>query len=134
MLGPLYALTGYAIVTFICGLFISVVFQLAHVVEGTVFPSPDADTNKIEQEWAVHQVSTTANFSTKNKLLSWLLGGLNFQVEHHLFPKVSHVHYPAINKLVKETCREFNISYLEYPSVSKAFSSHILHIKKLGNA
>jgi linoleoyl-CoA desaturase len=134
MLGPLYALTGYAIVTFICGLFISVVFQLAHVVEGTVFPSPDADTNKIEQEWAVHQVITTANFSTKNKLLSWLLGGLNFQVEHHLFPKVSHVHYPAINKLVKETCREFNISYLEYPSVSKAFSSHILHIKKLGNA
>jgi linoleoyl-CoA desaturase len=134
MLGPLYALTGYAIVTFICGLFISIVFQLAHVVEGTLFPAPNDQTNKIEQEWAIHQVSTTANFSTKNKFLSWLLGGLNFQVEHHLFPKVSHVHYPAINKLVKETCREFNIRYLEYPSVSKAFRSHLAHIKKLGVA
>lgn len=134
MVGFVEALIGFIIITFVCGLFISVVFQLAHIVEGTHFPEPDKLSNKIEQEWAIHQVRTTANFATKNKTVSWLLGGLNFQVEHHLFPKVSHIHYPKINQLVKETCLEFNITYLEYPSIFKAFRSHLLHIRKLGHA
>ncbi|MDO1448165.1 acyl-CoA desaturase [Rhodocytophaga aerolata] len=134
MLGPLQALVGFAIATFVCGTFISVVFQLAHVVEGTVFPVPNEQSNKIEDEWAIHQVKTTANFATNSKVVSWLLGGLNFQVEHHLFPKISHIHYPAINKLVKETCEEFNITYLEHASVLKAFRSHMHFIKRLGTA
>lgn len=134
MVGWLPALIGFAIATFVCGLAISVVFQLAHVVEGTHFPEPDAGSNKITNEWAVHQIVTTANFATRNRVLSWLLGGLNFQVEHHLFPRISHVHYPQINRMVKETCREFGIAYLEYPSMRKAFLSHLLHIKKLGVA
>lgn len=134
MVGFIKALIGFLIVTSVCGLFISVVFQLAHIVEGTHFPEPNPESNKIETEWAVHQVTTTANFATKNKIISWLLGGLNFQVEHHLFPKVSHIHYPAINMFVKETCREFNISYIEYSSMAKAFHSHLLHIRRLGNA
>lgn len=128
------ALVGFTIVTFFCGLFISVVFQLAHVVEGTKFPVPDSSTNKISQEWAIHQVNTTANFATRNKVISWLLGGLNFQIEHHLFPRISHVHYPKISLLVKETCKEFNVEYLEYTSFLKAFNSHLFHIRKLGNA
>lgn len=134
MLGWANALIGFAIVTLICGLFISMVFQLAHVVEYTQFPEPNAISNKIEQEWAVHQISTTANFATKNKFISWVMGGLNFQVEHHLFPKISHIHYPQISKLVKETCQEFNIAYNEYPSFFKAFKSHLFHIKRLGHA
>lgn len=134
MVGLVETLVGFVIVTFMCGLFISVVFQLAHIVEGTHFPEPHEQSNKIEQEWAVHQVSTTANFATKNKVVSWLLGGLNFQVEHHLFPKISHVHYPKINQLVKETCAEFNVTYLEYASFGKAFYSHLAHIHRLGNA
>ncbi|MES2731405.1 MAG: acyl-CoA desaturase [Bacteroidota bacterium] len=134
MVGLVKALIGFSIITFVCGLFISIVFQLAHVVESTQFPSPSEESNKMETEWAIHQINTTANFATKNKFISWLLGGLNFQVEHHLFPKISHVHYPQISKLVKETCQEFNITYLEYPSLIKAFYSHLLHIKKLGHA
>jgi linoleoyl-CoA desaturase len=132
MVGVFQALIGYAIITFVCGLFISVVFQLAHVVENTQFPKPDEQSNRIEQEWAVHQITTTSNFATRNKLICWLLGGLNFQVEHHLFPRVSHIHYPQLNKLVKETCREFGINYLEYPSMRQAFRSHLMHIKRLG--
>jgi linoleoyl-CoA desaturase len=134
MVGFIQAVVGFLLVSSVCGLFISVVFQLAHVVEGTHFPKPDLDSNKIEQEWAIHQVHTTANFATKNKVVSWMLGGLNFQVEHHLFPKVSHIHYPHINQLVKETCQEFGITYIEYSTMFKAFQSHILHIKKLGTA
>jgi linoleoyl-CoA desaturase len=102
------------------------------VVEGTQFPEPHPQTRKIEQEWAVHQVITTANFATKSKLVSWFVGGLNFQVEHHLFPRISHIHYPQLNEFVKETCKEFNINYIEHPTVYKAFASHLAHIKKLG--
>jgi len=128
MIGWLKALVGFVIVTFVCGLFISVVFQLAHVVENTDFPLEA----KIEKEWAVHQIGTTSNFGTSSKLLFWLLGGLNFQVEHHLFPRVSHIHYPQISRLVKETCKEFNIAYHEYKSMAQAFSSHLLYLRKMG--
>ncbi|RYE18365.1 MAG: acyl-CoA desaturase, partial [Sphingobacteriales bacterium] len=133
MVGWVETLIGFVIVGVVCGFSISVVFQLAHVVEGTQFPEPNNTTSKIEQEWAVHQINTTANFATKNKVISWFLGGLNFQVEHHLFPGISHIHYPQINKLVKETCLEFNVAYLEHRTMTKAFVSHILHIKKLGS-
>ena len=132
MVGWLYALVGFLIVTFVTGLFISIVFQLAHVVEGTQFSSPAQNSNKIQVEWAIHQVRATANFGTKNPVLFWLLGGLNFQIEHHLFPRVSHIHYPQISKFVKESCREYNVAYHEYPTMVKAFFSHVLHLRKLG--
>ncbi len=134
MVGWAQALLGYFIISFVCGLAISVVFQLAHVVECTQFPEPDIQSNRINQEWAIHQVKTTADFATKNKFVSWFLGGLNFQIEHHLFPRVSHIHYPQISKFVKETCCEFNVAYLEYPSMFKAFCSHLHHIRRLGVA
>ncbi|MEX2595051.1 MAG: acyl-CoA desaturase [Anditalea sp.] len=134
MVGWVETFIGFIVVSVVCGFSISIVFQLAHVVEGTQFPAPDANTNKIQKEWAVHQLCTTANFATKSKIISWFLGGLNFQVEHHLFPGISHIHYPHINKLVKETCQEFNIAYLEHQTIGKAFISHLLHIRKLGNA
>ena len=133
MVGLVPALIGFLTVTFVCGLFIAVVFQLAHVVESTHFPKPDAESQRIEQEWALHQVSTTSNFATRNRFVSWLLGGLNFQVEHHLFPRISHVHYPKISELVRETCREFNVTYLEYPSTRKAIYSHLVHLKSMGS-
>jgi linoleoyl-CoA desaturase len=132
VVGPLKALVGYAIVTFVCGIFISVVFQLAHVVGNTQFLTPDGHAHQVEQEWAIHQISTTSNFATGNKFISWLLGGLNFQVEHHLFPRISHVHYPQISRLVRETCREFNVPYLEYPSMGKAFYSHLQYLQSMG--
>lgn len=127
-------LIGFAVMVFFCGLSIGIVFQMAHIVEDTAFVNPTEGANKLEKEWAIHQVQTTANFATGNRTLSWLLGGLNFQVEHHLFPRISHVHYPAINKLVKETCKEYNVSYVEYPSMFRAFCSHLAHIKRMGVA
>jgi linoleoyl-CoA desaturase len=134
MVGWAHALVGFFIISFVCGLAISIVFQLAHIVECTQFPEPDQQSNKIELEWAIHQIKTTADFATKNRMVSWFLGGLNFQIEHHLFPRVSHIHYPQISKFVKETCKEFNVAYLEYPSMFKAFRSHLQHIRRLGIA
>ncbi len=132
--GLLDTVIGYAITSFVTGLVIAVVFQLAHIVTDTSFPQPDEQTNKIEQEWALHQVNTTANFATNNKFVSWMVGGLNFQVEHHLFPRISHIHYPEISKLVRDTCKEFNVRYIEYPTVLSAIKAHVSHLRDLGKA
>jgi len=133
MVGFMPWLVGFLVFGVSTGVFLSVVFQLAHSLEETEFPLP-TEANKLEDEWAVHQLRTTANFATNNKILSWLVGGLNFQVEHHLFPNISHVHYPAISKIIKETCQEYNIPYLEHPKMRLAFSSHVNHLKHLGNS
>jgi linoleoyl-CoA desaturase len=127
-------LVGFLIASMVTGFVISIVFQLAHTVEETQFPMPEADSNKIENEWAIHQVETTANFATKNKLLSWLVGGLNFQIEHHLFPKVSHVHYPAISKIIKQTCSDYGIKYVEFPKMRQAIASHAAYLRRMGRA
>lgn len=132
VLGFAKTMAGFFIMGITCGYIIAVVFQLAHIVEGTHFPQPSKEHNRIEQEWAIHQVETTADFATKSVVINWLLGGLNFQVEHHLFPKISHVHYSQINKMVKETCLEFGVVYLEYSTIAKALRSHVMHIYKLG--
>ena len=113
------------------GIVLSIVFQLAHTVEHTDFPAANIETNKMEDEWAVHQLKTTANFATRNRFLSWWVGGLNFQIEHHLFPRISHVHYPAISKIVKKACQDFGIQYIEYPRMRLAVASHISHLRNL---
>jgi len=133
-LGFVKWLIGFLIASMVTGFIISIVFQLAHTVEHLDFPLPVADTNKMENEWAIHQLQTTANFATKNKLICWLVGGLNFQIEHHLFPKISHIHYPAISKIIKDTCDEFNIKYHEFKKMRHAVVSHALLLKKMGNA
>ena len=113
------------------GLVLGLVFQLAHVVEGTEFPYPD-ENNTIEEAWAVHQMRTTANFACNSRIVNFLCGGLNFQVEHHLFPRICHIHYPALSAIVRETAREHNVPYLENPTFGGALQSHYRMLKKLG--
>ena len=132
MIGFTYWLVGFLIFTCVAGLVLSLVFQLAHTVEHTAFPVPDVITHKLEDEWAVHQIKTTANFATNSKLVSWLVGGLNFQIEHHLFPKISHVHYPQISKIIRQACEEYGIQYIEYPKVRYAVASHVAFLKQMG--
>jgi len=124
------------IIGFVCmhlaeGLVLGLVFQLAHVVEGTDFPVPNQEGN-MEEAWADHQMRTTANFATNSKLASFLLGGLNRQIEHHLFPKVCHIHYPVISSIVKQTAQEFNLPYIESPTFAAALKSHYRMLRKLG--
>jgi len=125
-------LIGFLIYGSFAGFVLSMVFQLAHTVEDTSFPVPQISTNKLEDEWAIHQLKTTANFATRNKVVSWLVGGLNFQIEHHLFPKISHVHYPAISKIIKKACEEYGIRYIEYKRVRYAVASHVSYLRQLG--
>ena len=133
-LGFWETLIGYAVISFSCGWLLAIVFQLAHLVEGTDFPVPNPDSKSIENEWTIHQLETTANFSTKSKIVSWFVGGLNFQIEHHLFPKISHVHYPAISKVVKAVCKEYNVKYIDHATVFKALRSHVTYLKSVSVA
>lgn len=130
-LGFMSWMIGFLTFGLFTGLVLSIVFQLAHTVEETQFPQADVTTHLVEDEWAIHQLKTTANFATNNRVISWLLGGLNFQVEHHLFPRISHVHYPAISRIIREACADFKVPYLEHPKMRLAIVSHISHLKQL---
>ena len=126
-------LIGFAAMHLILGFILAIVFQLAHVVESTEFAHIEpGETIKLEEQWAIHQIKTTANFAPRNKIISWYVGGLNFQVEHHLFPRISHIHYPAINRIVRQTCADFGISYNEYPTMARAIISHFRMMRELG--
>lgn len=132
MVGFLPWLIGFLVYGMFTGFVLSMVFQLAHTVEDTQFPVAIQPENQIESEWALHQLQTTANFATKNKVITWLVGGLNFQIEHHLFPTISHVHYPAISKIIKQLCEEYGVRYIEFPKTRMAVASHIAHLHQLG--
>lgn len=140
-LGIQTAIFGFITTGLVTGIFITVVFQLAHVVEDIHFVTDKADAEnaqieldaiRVPDDWATHQINTTSNFSTKSKFLTWALGGLNFQVEHHLFPKISHIHYPKLNEIVKKTCADFNVKYNEIPTFFQAVKSHLMHLKVAG--
>lgn len=131
MVGFMPWLYGFLALALFSGFVLSIVFQLAHTVQDTQFPQANVETHKMEDEWALHQLKTTANFATRNKFISWWVGGLNFQIEHHLFPRISHVHYPAISKIIKKACKDFGLPYIEYPKMRLAVISHVSHLKSL---
>lgn len=116
-------LAGFLAVHLIGGMILGVVFQLAHVVEGVDYPLPD-DVGTMEHTWVVHEMITTANFARKNKAVCWYVGGLNFQIEHHLFPKVCSIHYPAISEIVKRVAEKHGVPYHENRTFVAAVRSH----------
>lgn len=124
-------LIGFIILHLVEGFSLSIIFVLAHVVEGPDFPKPD-EKGLIEHNWFTHQLKTTSDFCRHNDFVSFLCGGLNFQVEHHLFPRICHVHYKGISEIVKNCAIEFNIPYHEQPSFFGAIASHIRLLKKMG--
>lgn len=125
-------LLGFFIMHYTAGLILSLTFQLAHVIEDAEMPLPDKQTGNMKNTWAIHQLLTTVNFSTKNRFINWFTGGLNHQIEHHIFPHISHIHYTDIAKIVKKTALEFNLPYNEHKTTRSALFSHFKHLKKMG--
>ena len=124
-------LLGWLIMHWTGGFIMSVIFQLAHVVEGVAQPLPNADGN-IDSDWVVHELETTANFARNNWLLNWYVGGLNFQIEHHLFPNICHIHYKKIAPIVEKTTLEYGYPYILKPTLWDALTSHVRRLKILG--
>lgn len=125
-------LIGFFTMHLTAGLILGIIFQLAHVVEETTHPIPDED-NMIQNHWVIHEMYTTNNFARRNKVLSWYIGGLNYQVEHHLFPKICSVHYPQISPIVEEVANEFGIPYNCHDTFREAVASHYRTLKKFGD-
>ena len=125
-------LIGFLAMHLTAGAVLGIVFQLAHIVEDTDHPLPDAD-GAMESAWMVHQMETTSNFAQSNRLLSWYVGGLNYQVEHHLFPKVCSVHYPALSRIVRDVAEKHNVPYHQHETLLAAIRSHFRMLKRLGN-
>ncbi len=123
---------GFFMMHWVAGFTLAVIFQMAHLIEETEHHPFPHGTGTIENQWAIHQLETTANFGTDNTILNWYCGGLNFQVEHHLFPNICHVHYKAISKIVRDTAKEFDIVYNEQDTLGTAMASHVRLLKKLG--
>jgi linoleoyl-CoA desaturase len=124
-------LIGFFIMHYTAGIILSVVFQLAHVMPNTEMPTPDSEGN-MKNTWAIHQLYTTSNFAPKNGLVRFFTGGLNYQVEHHLFSHISHIHYKKIAQIVKETTQEFSLPYNEYKTMWKAVMEHYRQLNVLG--
>jgi len=124
-------IAGFLLMHYVSGLILAMIFQPAHVLEETAFFEPD-ENGSVENNWAIHQMKTTANFANKSRWFTWLIGGLNYQIEHHLFPNICHVHYRKISKIVKETAAEFNVPYYHHQTFFKAIGSHFRLLHDLG--
>lgn len=133
LLHPVWAVVVcYLAASAVQSVVLSVVFQLAHCAEEAAFPLPQEDTQRMKAAWAVHQVEATVDFARDSRLLSWFIGGLNFQIEHHLFPQVCHVHYPAISRLVEETCREHGVRHTAHETLLGGLASHFRWLRRMG--
>lgn len=122
---------GFFVMHFVSGFILAIIFQPAHVVDGTEYPEADGKGN-LENNWAIHQLLTTTDFGHKNKILSWYVGGLNYQVEHHLFPNICHVHYRNIAPIVEQTAKEFGLPYKSKDTFFQAVAAHAKLMKELG--
>ena len=125
-------LVFYATTAYLLGLLLAVVFQLAHCVDGAAFPRLAPGTGRVSDAWAVHQVRTSVDFAQSNRWLTWYLGGLNFQIEHHLFPRICHIHYPCLASIVRAVCGEFGVKYATHDRLGEALASHWRWLRRMG--
>ena len=126
-----WVIVGFMLMHFTSGLVLSTIFQTAHVVPTSEYPVPDKE-GELSNNWTIHQLYTTCDYSPGSRIFSWLVGGLNYQVEHHLFPYISHIHYGNISKIVQAKAREYNLPYHVNKSFATAVWQHIKMLKLLG--
>jgi linoleoyl-CoA desaturase len=128
---PWIILSGFLLMHFITGLLLSMIFQTAHIMTDCSFPLP-GESGSIENNWAIHQMETTTNYAPKSRIFSWFIGGLNYQVEHHLFSNICHVHYRALSRIVSKTAKEYNVPYYSKRSFLAAVVNHVSMLRQLG--
>ncbi len=128
---PLAIAIGLSIAYLTYGAIVVEIFMLAHVLEEVEFPKPNPDSNQIEDEWAIFQLKTTADFAPRNAFLNWYVGGLNYQAVHHLFPQICHIHYPQLAPIVAEVSKEFGVNYVVYPTLKDAVASNYRWIRSM---
>ncbi len=132
---PLLSVLGcYAISAVTLGAMLGIVFQLAHCVEEAHFEQPPTDHAIVDKEWTAHQIESTVDFAPHSWLVTWYVGGLNYQIEHHLFPRICHLHYPALAPLVESICLKYGIRHFTHPTMRSAVRSHARWLRTMGKA
>ena len=124
-------LLGFLVMHLVAGLMLTLIFQLAHLTPVNAMPVPD-QAGSMAHGWAGHQLYTTANWAMDSPWLNWVCGGLNYQIEHHLFPYLSHLHYPAIAPIVRQTAVEHGLPYYAYHTLGEALAAHYAHLRAMG--
>jgi linoleoyl-CoA desaturase len=122
----------YGLTVLIMGMPLSVVFQLPHCTGRSAYPLPEPATHRMKNPWAVHQAEVTLDFDRHSRVRTWFFGGLNFHLEHHLFPSVCHVNYPGMSRIIEETCREFGVKYAEHRTFWEGLAEHYNWLKQMG--
>lgn len=125
-------ITGFLLGHLICGVALGIIFQVTHLFDETQWPEPD-EKGVIQNSFPNHIMQTTSDFAVNNPIATWISGGLNMHVVHHLFPGFSQVHLPAMTKILQQTAKEFNVKHKVYPNVRSAIISHIRTLHQLGN-
>lgn len=126
---PIVTISGFILMHLIAGVFLSIIFQPAHVFTGSEYLQQDYP--EIDKSWIGYQLQTTTNFELKG-FMKWIAGGLNYQVEHHLFPNICHVHYEALSPIVMKTAKEFGLPYYSQPNHIQALFLHFDQLRELG--
>ncbi len=125
-------LIAFGIASFVLAFVLAITFQLAHCVEEAEFSTTEKMAEAGKVEWARHQVETTVDFAPRSRILAWYMGGLNFQIEHHLFSRVAHTHYPKIAPIVQEVCARYGVDYQVHQTLRSAVMSHIRFLARMG--
>jgi linoleoyl-CoA desaturase len=127
-------LTFYLAISWTVGLLLATMFQLAHCVEPAVFPA--ADTPRRGPDFIDHQLRTTVDVHCRTRLgrgaLHWLMGGLDFQVEHHLAPRLPHTIYPLVAERLSRVCTESQLTVHSHATPWSAIRSHFRWLKAMG--
>jgi linoleoyl-CoA desaturase len=126
-----WIIAGFLSMHLVSGFILTIIFQTAHVMPDSIYPLPDENGN-MDNNWAVHQLMTTTDYSPSSRIFSWMIGGLNYQIEHHLFPNISHVHYRKISEIVRSTAQKYNLPYTVQPNFATAVRKHTRMLKALG--
>jgi linoleoyl-CoA desaturase len=115
----------------IASLALTVTFQLSHCLNEAA--TLEATHPGAPAEWHVHQVESTVDFAQKNPVLRWYLGGLNHQIEHHLFPRLPHTLHPDLAEIVRRTASDCGVAYHAHPTTGAALRSHSAWLRYLGS-
>ena len=131
---PLHVILVFVVTSSVLAFVLALTFQLAHCVEEAEFTTVDEMTGGESVEWALHQLDTTVDFAPRSRVLAWYMGGLNFQIEHHLFSRVCHTHYPSLAPIVRAVCERHGVTYRVHQTFAGAVMSHVRWLQRMGRA
>jgi len=105
----------------------NVCFSLSFMLNSQINHLNEECAHASSPNFLKHQVVTAMDFGHNSLICRYFSGGLNYQIEHHMFPFVNHCHLPSLAPLVKELCRKHDVPYNEASGYGDALEKHLKH-------